>query len=140
MQDLIQAAARDEISLSVLALKVVSPLADDAADSPATEKAKRQFAAMLRHLLRTEDAAARIGPDTFLAILPFTDTVGIDCVAARVAAIADCTTFESEDPLQPFRLGVLSAAVEVRPDETAEALIERAVEKLRRNDPVAAIG
>ncbi|WP_417493488.1 hypothetical protein [Maricaulis sp.] len=140
LQDLIQAAARDEISLSVLALKVVSPMTGDAAEAPSTEKAKRQFAAMLRHLLRTEDAAARIGPDTFLAILPFTDTVGIDCVAARVAAIADCTAFESEDPLQPFRLGVLSAAVEVRADETAEALIERAVLKLRRNDPLAAIG
>mgnify|MGYP003650789191 CR=1 FL=1 len=140
LQDLIHAVSRDEISLSVLALKVVSPLSDDGADANATEKAKRQFAAMLRHLLRTEDAAARIGPDTFLAILPFTDTAGIDCVATRVAAIADCTAFESEDPLQPFRLSVLSASVELRPDEAAEALIDRAVAQLRRNDPLAALG
>ncbi|SDL94257.1 GGDEF domain-containing response regulator [Maricaulis salignorans] len=140
LQDLIHAAARDELSLSVLALKVVSPLSGDTGDTGATEKAKRQFAAMLRHLLRTEDAAARIGPDTFLAILPFTDTAGIDCVAKRVAAIADCTAFESEDPLQPFRLSVLSASVDLRPDEAAEGLIERAVAKLRRNDPLAALG
>jgi len=140
LQDLIHAAARHEISLSVLALKVVSPLTEDGAGASSTEKAKRQFAAMLRHLLRTEDAAARIGPDTFLAILPFTDTSGIDCVATRVAAIADCTAFESEDPLQPFRLSVLSASVELRPDEAAESLIERAVQKLQRNDPLAARG
>lgn len=140
LQDLIQAAARDEISLTVLALKVVSPLGVDGPDDASTEKAKRQFAAMLRHLLRTEDAAARINSDTFLAILPFTDATGIDCVAARVAAIAECTAFESEDPLQPFRLGILSASVAVQPDESAEALIERALRKLQRNDPLAAHG
>tara|TARA_R110000868_G_scaffold1146_4_gene8777 strand:+ start:22062 stop:23378 length:1317 start_codon:yes stop_codon:yes gene_type:complete len=140
LQDLIHAAARDEISLSVLALKVVLPLGTTRPDDASTEKAKRQFAAMLRHLLRTEDAAARINADTFLAILPFTDKTGIDCVATRVAAIAECTAFESNDPLQPFRLGVLSASVQVQPDETAEALIERAVRKLQRNDPLAAHG
>ena len=103
LQDLIHAAARDEISLTVLALKAVAPLGVDQPDAASTEKAIRQFAAMLRHLLRTEDAAARIDSDTFLAILPFTDPAGVDCVAARVAAIAECTAFESENPLQPFR-------------------------------------
>lgn len=140
LQDLIGAAARDEISLTVLALKVVLPLGAERPDDGSAEKAKRQFAAMLRHLLRTEDAAARIDPETFLAILPFTDATGIDCVATRVAAIAECTAFESEDPLQPFRLGILSAAVEVQPDESAEALIKRAVSKLHRSDPLAAHG
>lgn len=138
LQDLIHAATRDEISLTVLALRAVAPLGADQPDAASTEKAIRQFAAMLRHLLRTEDAAARIDSDTFLAILPFTDPAGVECVAARVAAIAECTAFESENPLQPFRLGILSVSVEVQPDETAEALIERTVRQLHRNDPMAA--
>ena len=66
------------------------------------------------------------------AALPYTDTPGIDCVAARVAAIAECTAFESDDPLQPFRLTVRAAPVQPRPGETAEALVERALRGLDR--------
>jgi two-component system cell cycle response regulator PopA len=140
LQDLINASAREEISISVLALRVVLPEGAERPDDNSSEKARRQFAAMLRHLLRTEDAAARIDPETFLAILPFTDSTGIECVASRVAAIAECTAFESEDPLQPFRLGVVSATVEVQPDETAEALIDRVVRKLQSRSPLLAHG
>ncbi|WP_300541617.1 diguanylate cyclase [Maricaulis sp.] len=130
IQDLLNASARDEASFALLALQVLLPEGTAAPDSISAEKARRQFAAMLRHLLRTEDAAARFSTDKFLAVLPFTDTPGIDCVAARVAAIAECTAFESEDPLQPFRLSVRAAPVQSRPGETAEALIERAVRAL----------
>ena len=93
---------------------------------------------MLRHLLRTEDAAARFDEDVFLAALPFTDATGIDSVAARVAAIAECTAFAGDDPLRPFRLTVRAGPVQTRPGETAEALVERAVRSLARPHPVIA--
>jgi two-component system, cell cycle response regulator PopA len=132
IQDLLNGAARDELYFAMIALQVMLPEGRATPDSVSAEKARRQFAAMLRHLLRTEDAAARFSEDTFLAVLPYTDTPGIDCVAARVAAIAECTAFESDDPLQPFRLTVRAAPVQPRPGETAEALVERALRGLDR--------
>jgi two-component system, cell cycle response regulator PopA len=138
LQDLLQASARDELNFSVIALQVMLPEGRERPDDVSAEKARRQFAAMLRHLLRTEDAAARFDEDVFLAALPFTDATGIDSVAARVAAIAECTAFEGDDPLRPFRLTVRAAPVQTRPGETAEALVERAVRSLARPHPVIA--
>ncbi|MAK63612.1 MAG: hypothetical protein CMF75_02545 [Maricaulis sp.] len=138
IQDLLNGAARDELYFAMIALQVILPEGSSTPDSISAEKARRQFAAMLRHLLRTEDAAARFSEDTFLAVLPFTDTPGIDCVAARVAAIAECTAFESDDPLQPFRLTVRAAPVQPRPGETAEALVERALRGLERPNLITA--
>ncbi len=138
IEDLLHASARDELSFSMIALQVLLPEGSERPDDVSAEKARRQFAAMLRHLLRTEDAAARFDQDVFLAVLPFTNTVGIDCVAARVAAIAECTAFESDDPLRPFRLSVRAAPVQTRPGETADALVERARHSLSRPRPVIA--
>ena len=131
IQDLLNVSARDELSFALIALQIMLPDGRERPDDASAEKAHRQFAAMLRHLLRTEDAAARFSSDVFLAVLPFTDAPGIDCVAARIAAIAECTAFESEDPLHPFRLTVRAAPVPVRTGETAEALVERAMRALQ---------
>lgn len=131
IQDLLNASARDELSFALIALQAMLPEGSQRPDDVSAEKARRQFGAMLRHLLRTEDAAARFSQDSFLAVLPFTDTPGIDCVAARIAAIAECTAFENEDPLHPFRLSVRAAPVQTRPGETAEALVERALRALQ---------
>ena len=138
IQDMLSGVARDEFSFALIALQVLLPEGRECPDDVSAEKARRQFAAMLRHLLRTEDAAARFSHDTFIAALPFTDTPGIDCVAARVSAIAECTAFESEDPLHPFRLSVRAAPVQTRPGETAEALIERALRALNTPAPIVA--
>ncbi|MEA1943412.1 MAG: diguanylate cyclase [Pseudomonadota bacterium] len=131
IQDLLNASARDEMSFALIALQIMLPEGRERPDDVSAEKARRQFAAMLRHLLRTEDAAARFSDDVFMAVLPFTDAPGIDCVASRIAAIAECTAFESEDPLHPFRLTVRAAPVPVRAGETAEALVERALRALQ---------
>lgn len=131
IQDLLNASARDELSFALIALQVMLPEGRERPDDASAEKARRQFAAMLRHLLRTEDAAARFSDDIFMAVLPFTDAPGIDCVAARIAAIAECTAFESEDPLHPFRLTVRAAPIATRPGETAEVLVERALRALQ---------
>ena len=138
IQDLLNAAGRDELHFSLIALETLLPEGGERPDDVSAEKARRQFAAMLRHLLRTEDAAARFDEDVFLAVLPFTDPVGIDCVAARVAAIAECTAFESDDPLRPFRLSVRAAPIQTRPGETADSLVERARRSLIRPRPIVA--
>jgi len=65
------------------------------------------------------------GPDLYGAILPYTDRDGALCVAERIAAVAECTAFDSDDPLRPFRLNVSCIAVEASGEETAEALVER---------------
>lgn len=137
IQDLLNVAETGEISFAVLALEAELPDGIERPDDLSAEKARRQFAAMLRHLLRAEDAAARLNASTFLAVLPFTEPEGVDCVAARVSAIAECTAFESEDPLQPFRLSVHSRTIVPRPGETAEALMERAVRALQTRTPFA---
>ena len=138
VQDLLNAARDDTLNFSLIALQTILPDGSERPDDVSAEKARRQFAAMLRHLLRTEDAASRFSTDIFLAVLPYTDQAGIDAVAARVAAIAECTAFESDDPLRPFRLTVRAAPVQTRPGETAEALIERALRGLDGPRPVIA--
>ncbi|WP_300529897.1 hypothetical protein [Maricaulis sp.] len=131
LQDLLVGFERDELGFSLLVLRTEVPEEAHQPDLASTEKARRQFAAMLRHLLRSEDAAARIDEDHFVAVLPLTEAEGVDCVAARVSAIAECTAFESEDPLQPFRLAVRATGITPRPGETAEAMLERGLRALQ---------
>jgi two-component system cell cycle response regulator PopA len=138
VQDLLNSAALDNTSFAMLVLNVCVPDGADRPDDISAEKARRQFAAMLRHLLRTEDAAARIDEARFIAVLPNTDREGVENVATRVSAIAECTAFESDDPLRPFRLSVMATSVETQGEETAEALIERALRTLRSQDPYSA--
>lgn len=138
LQDLINATDRNELSFTTLILNTELPDGIERPDDLSAEKARRQFAAMLRHLLRSEDAACRLDNERFLAILPFTEEDGVAAVAARVSAIAECTAFESEDPLHPFRLHVRSQGVSPQPAETAEALIERGIRRLQSRDPFAA--
>lgn len=138
LQHMLDAGQSRGLEFSILALNVFLPDGPDQPDDTSAEKARRQFAAMLRHLLRTEDAAARIDGNRFVAALPFTDLEGVDCVAARVSAIAECTAFESDDPLRPFRLSVTAVPLQPQPGDTAESLLERAMGQLRARSSFAA--
>lgn len=131
LQDFLVGFEREELGFSLLVLRTEVPEEAHQPDLASTEKARRQFAAMLRHLLRSEDAAARLDDEHFVAVLPLTEAEGVDCVAARVSAIAECTAFESEDPLQPFRLAVRATGIMPRPGETAEAMLERGLRSLQ---------
>lgn len=128
LQDLLNASRRDRRATSFVLMRASGPTPSPS--GKALGAARRQFAAMLRHLLRGEDAAARLSDDVYAAILPFTDGEGAHCVAERIASIADCTAFEGDDPLRPFRLEVDCVFVDARGEETAEALIERAARLL----------
>ncbi len=138
LQDLINGQDRGEVSFSALILSTDLPDGIERPDDLSAEKARRQFAAMLRHLLRSEDAACRVNDNTFLALLPFTEEEGVSAVSARVSAIAECTAFESEDPLHPFRLHVRSECITPRLADTAEAMIERGIRQLQSRNAFAA--
>jgi two-component system cell cycle response regulator PopA len=128
LQDLLNTAARSGKSTGLVLMAMESP---EITISPKRQDdAKKQFSSMLRHLLRAEDCPALIGPDLYAAILPHTPADGASCVAERISAVADCTAFDGDDPLHPFRLNVNCAALEAVGEETAEALIERGMRKL----------
>lgn len=131
LQDLLNTAAKTRKSTGLVLMAMEPP---DTAISP--EKlggARGQFAAMLRHLLRAEDFPALIAPNLYAAILPYTGKEGAECVAERVSAVAECTAFDGDDPLHPFRLNVNCIALEATGEETAEALIERGTRLLDRS-------
>jgi len=85
--------------------------------------ALNQFAAMLRHCVRAEDLAVRQGPGQFWLALPNTRAEDAQLVAARVAAIAECTAYEGRDPLRPFRLDVRSQVCEPPAGADADAAL-----------------
>lgn len=128
LQDLLNASQRTGRSTGLVLLSVTTP--ERQQSNAVVRDARKQFASMLRHLLRAEDCAVCLETDLYAAILPMTDKEGAACVAERVAAIADCTAFEGDDPLKPFRLTVRTAAIDAQGEETAEALIERALRSL----------
>ncbi|WP_421791635.1 hypothetical protein [Hyphobacterium sp.] len=123
LQDLLENASQSRKPTGLVMMSIDPPEVEVSAEKVAA--AHQQFASMLRHLLRAEDAPALLAPDLFAAILPYTDREGAGCVAERVSAVAECTAFDGDDPLHPFRLNVHCGALEAAGEETAEALIER---------------
>jgi len=130
LQDLLNIASKTHKSTGLVLMAMEPPGIPISPEK--LSSAKVQFAAMLRHLLRAEDFPALIAPNLYAAILPYTHKDGASCVAERVAAVADCTAFDGDDPLHPFRLNVNCVALEAAGEETAEALIERGTRLLDR--------
>ena len=123
LQDLLNTTARSRKSTGLVLISIETP--EPTVSAEKLGSAKVQFAAMLRHLLRAEDFPALIAPDLYAAILPYTGKEGATCVAERIAAVADCTAFEGDDALYPFRLNVQCVSLEAAGEETAEAFMER---------------
>lgn len=130
LQDLLNTAAKSRKSTGLVLISIEAP--ETSVSQEKLSGAKVQFAAMLRHLLRAEDFPALIAPDLYAAILPYTSKDGAACVAERIAAVADCTAFDGDDPLYPFRLNVHCVSLEAAGEETAEALMERGSRLLDR--------
>lgn len=131
LQDLLTAANRNQKAASLVMMAMEPP--DNTVSWDRFNAAQQQFAAMLRHLLRAEDFPGHLRPNLFAAILPYTDREGALCVAERISAVAECTAFDSDDPLHPFRLNINCVALEAAGEETAEALIERGMQLLNSN-------
>lgn len=130
LQDLLNTAARTHKPTGLVLMAMEPP--DTAISPEKLSGAQVQFAAMLRHLLRAEDFPALIAANLYAAILPYTGKDGAECVAERVSAVAECTAFDGDDPLHPFRLNINCVSLEATGEETAEALIERGTRMLDR--------
>ncbi|MFN3835168.1 MAG: hypothetical protein ACK4NO_04620 [Glycocaulis sp.] len=140
LASLLAMARQRGIGLSLISLKVEAPLDPAPRATSHATSAMNQFAAMLRHCVRAEDLAVRLNAGAFYLALPGTSAADAQVVAARVAAIAECTAYEGADPHAPFRLCLRHDAVEARPGDTAPALIARAFDALAmRREAVAAV-
>lgn len=86
-----------------------------------------EVAERLREVARASDVVCRWGGDEFAIILPESSLTDAEGLFARVAA-----TLERRPPDGLARLGISAGMAELRPDEDAMSLFERAEEALRR--------
>ncbi|MCC5997175.1 MAG: diguanylate cyclase [Oceanicaulis sp.] len=123
LASLLDHARRRDQTLALVALTADAP---EHCGPEHAASALDQFAAMLRHCVRSEDLAVRADAGRFWLALPNTRAEDAHIVAARVAAIAECTAYEGRDPLQPFRLSVTSHVSEPPVGADVRAALARA--------------
>lgn len=126
LETLLSDGQRQNAPLSVVALEALTPPDAGPSTGPCAHSALTQFASMLRHCVRAEDLAVRADESRFYLVLPSTEVEQADVVAARVAAIAECTAYESEDPLNPFRMMIRHQVRQSVAGDTADSLLARA--------------
>ncbi len=91
------------------------------------ESARRQLGGMLRHLVRAEDMASRLGAGAFAIVMPGTAEVSAAIAAKRIEGVIDCTAFESGNDEKPFQLELETRVVGLRARESSEGLLQRAL-------------
>lgn len=89
------------------------------------ERAMPQIGAMISRLVRVEDTAARLSPETFALILPAADQAAARLTAERIAAVIACTAFDAGPDQSPFVVDLDVAVHELAPAETPQAFMER---------------
>ena len=112
-----------------LSLAVIRAVAPPGIEKIYRESAQRQLGGMLRHLVRAEDMASRLGAGAFAIVMPGTSKTASQIAATRIESVIDCTAFESGDDEQPFQLELETRVVELRARESSEGLLQRALEK-----------
>ncbi|MNE06300.1 response regulator PleD [compost metagenome] len=85
-----------------------------------------QIGAMVSRLVRVEDTAARLSPETFALALPATDHKAARVAAERIAAVIACTAFDAGGDRSPFVVELDVGVAEMTADETPASLLERA--------------
>lgn len=90
------------------------------------ERAMPQIGAMVSRLVRVEDTAARLSPETFALALPATDHAAARLTAERIAAVIACTAFDAGPNRSPFVVELDVGVAEMKPGETPVALLARA--------------
>lgn len=139
LSSLVQLTHARNLPLSVIGLKVSVPGAAGPADGRHASGALNQFASMLRHCVRAEDLAVRVSANTFYLALPGTSAHDAQVVAARVAAIAECTAYEGADPQTPFRIVLRHDVTDAAAGDRAQTLVARAFANLRQEHPAVAV-
>ncbi len=87
---------------------------------------------MIGRLVRAEDTAARLGPETFALALPATGLQSARAAAERIAAVIGCTAFDAGEGRPPFVVEFDIGVAEVEPGETAGRALERAAARLQQ--------
>ncbi len=99
--------------------------------------AMRQLGSMTRHLVRAEDLAARLEGDVFAVAMPGADATAAKEAAARLEGVAECTAFDGGPFGDTFQIGLVSAAEEMRDDDTSLTLLRRAVASFEKKTRTA---
>jgi two-component system, cell cycle response regulator PopA len=119
--------------LAVAALRF-GPLVADPGRVPARviNRVAGQAGSMLGRLVRAEDVAACLGSTDFTVAFPASDEAAALVAAERIAAVLECTAFDSgEGPgAEPLQLRVQLASATLMPGEAGSALIRRALARL----------
>jgi two-component system cell cycle response regulator PopA len=90
------------------------------------DRAMPQIGAMVSRLVRVEDTPARLAKEVFALALPATQGEAGRLAAERIAAVIGCTAFDAGPDRSPFVAEFDVGAAEMRPGESAGALLERA--------------
>jgi two-component system cell cycle response regulator PopA len=95
-----------------------------------------QAGAMLSRLVRAEDVAACLDRTTFAIAFPASDADAADSAARRIAAVLECTAFDSGSATRPFdndapiQIKLQIASADVLSGESARDFLARASARL----------
>ena len=95
------------------------------------DKAVPQIGSMIGRLVRSEDTAARLGPETFALALPSTPLASARAAAERISAVIGCTAFDAGEGRPPFVVEFDIGVAQVEPGESAGRALERAAARLQ---------
>jgi two-component system cell cycle response regulator PopA len=96
------------------------------------DRAVPQIGSMIGRLVRAEDTAARLGPETFALALPSTRLASARAAAERISAVIGCTAFDAGDGRPPFVVEFEIGVAEVARCESAAVALERAADRVRQ--------
>jgi two-component system cell cycle response regulator PopA len=94
------------------------------------DKAVPQIGSMIGRLVRSEDTAARLGPETFALALPATALQSARAAAERISAVIGCTAFDAGEGRPPFVVEFDIGVAELEAGESAGHALERAAARL----------
>ena len=94
------------------------------------DKAVPQIGSMIGRLVRAEDTAGRLGPESFALALPSTGLQAARAAAERISAVIGCTAFDAGAGRPPFVVEFDVGVAEVEPGESAARALERAAARL----------
>jgi two-component system cell cycle response regulator PopA len=96
------------------------------------DRAAPQIGSMIGRLVRAEDTAARLGPETFALALPSTRLQSGIAAGARIAAVIGCTAFDAGEGRPPFVVEFQIGVAEVERGESAASALDRAAAGLQQ--------
>jgi len=96
------------------------------------DKAVPQIGSMIGRLVRAEDTAARLGPETFALALPATGLQAARAASERFSAVIGCTAFDAGAGRPPFVVEFDIGVAEVEPGESAARALDRAAARLQQ--------